>query len=253
MIDTHAHLNDKHYNDILPEVIARAQDAGLTGIINVGFDLASSQRAVELAEEHDWMYAAVGVHPHTASEVDQAMLEQLIALAQHERVVAIGEIGLDYHYENPDRESQKRVFLAQLKIARELDLPVIIHSRDATADTVEILQDHRDNRCVLHCFSGSLETAKIYLEMGHYISFAGPITFKNARNLTKVAAGIPLERLFIETDCPYLAPVPNRGKPNEPAWVRHVADKLAELQEVSPERVIAQTTANASKFFNITP
>lgn len=251
MIDSHAHLNDPRYDSILDDVIARAQAAGVEGIINIGYDLPSSRRAVELAQEYGWMYAVVGIHPHDADGVTPEIMVELEALAKEKGVVAIGETGLDYYYDNSPRDIQRKVFRAQLDLARRLDLPVVIHSREATQDTLEIIKENPDNRYLLHCYSQSLESAKIYLDLGCFISFAGPITFKNADKLRKVAAAIPLERLLIETDCPYLAPVPHRGKTNEPAWVKFVAEKLAELHNISLEELIEITNNNTREFFNL--
>lgn len=251
MIDSHAHLNDPHYDQILPEVIIRAQQAGIEGIINVGFDIPSSYRAVALADEYEWMYAVIGIHPHYAEQVSAKDIKELEKLAEHRKVVGIGETGLDYYYDNSPREQQKLVFYQHLELAKKLDLPVVVHSRDAAKDTLDILKEHPKHTCVLHCYSGSLETARIYLDMGHYISFAGPITFKNANRIRQVAANISLNRLLIETDCPYLAPVPKRGQDNEPAWVVYVAEKMAELHNVTLDELKAVTTENTRNFFRI--
>lgn len=251
MIDSHAHLNDPRFDSILDDVIARAEAAGVEGIINIGYDLPSSRRAVELAETYDWMYAVVGIHPHEADEVTPQTMVELEQLAKAEQVVAIGETGLDYYYDNSPRKIQQQVFHAHLDLAKRLGLPVVIHSREATQDTIEIIKAHPENRFLLHCFSQSLESAKIYLDLGCYISFAGPITFKNAEKLRRIAAAVPLDRLMIETDCPYLAPVPYRGKTNEPAWVKYVAEKLAELHKISIEELVAVTTKNTREFFNL--
>ncbi len=250
MIDSHAHLNDPHYDEILPQVVARAKQAGVIGIINVGYDIASSRKAIDLADEYECMYAAIGVHPHHAQDVTEPDLETIRQMAVHPKVLAIGEIGLDYFYDNSPRLRQQEVFRQQIKLAEELGLPVVIHSREAAKDTLDIVQEHANSRCLFHCYSGSLEFAKIYLDMGHYISFAGPITFNNANRLRQVAANIPLERLLIETDCPYLAPVPNRGRTNEPAWVKYVAEKLAELHGISYEEMKKITVSNTEAFFD---
>lgn len=251
MIDSHAHLNDSRFDKILPEVLERAKDAGVKQIINVGSDLSSSRRAIELAQEYESMHAVVGFHPHDAKLANQETMAELIELAKAKKVVAIGETGLDYHYDNSPRDQQRQVFHWHLEIAEQLDLPVVIHSRDATEDTIKILKQHPRNRCLLHCYSGSWETAQIYLNMGYYISFAGPITFKNAHKLRAVAAQVPLDRVMIETDCPYLAPEPYRGKTNEPAWVRSVAVKLAELHELPLDKIITATENNTKTFFDL--
>jgi len=253
LIDSHAHLNDPDFESDLGQVIQRAQAAGVTGIINIGYDLPSSRRAVELAAEYDWMYAVAGVHPHYARKVTPEMMAELEQLAHAQQIVAIGETGLDYYYDNSPRQIQQQVFHAHLQLAKKYDLPVVVHSRDATQDTLSIIKEHPGNRYLMHCYSQSLETAKLYLDLGCYISFAGPVTFKNAHKLRQVAAAVPLDRLLIETDCPYLAPVPHRGQRNEPAWVKHVAEKLAELHNVPVEELIAATTANTQAFFAIKP
>lgn len=251
MIDSHAHLNDSRFEDQLPEVVARAEEAGVEKIINIGYDLLSSRRAIGLAQEYSSMYAVVGIHPHDAKRASEGTMADLIKLAASNEVVAIGETGLDYHYDNSPRDLQQKVFHWHLEIAEALNLPVVIHSRDATEDTVNILKQHPNNRCLLHCYSGSWETAQIYLAMGYYISFAGPITFKNAHKLRNVAAQVPLDRVLIETDCPYLAPEPHRGKSNEPAFVIHVAEKLAELHETSLDKLVAATKSNTKLFFDL--
>ncbi len=251
MFDSHAHLNDEQFAMDLPDVLRRADEVGIEGIINIGFDLASSQRAVALAEEHAKLYAVVGVHPHDAVTMDADVCRQLETMAAHPKVVALGETGLDYYYDHSPRDTQAAVFREHFQLARELGKPLVIHSRDAAADTMAVIQDNADVACVLHCYSGSLEMAEQYLALGHVISFAGPITFKNASRVRKVAAGVPLERTLIETDCPYLAPVPYRGKRNEPSYVLKVAEQLAELHNVSLDEVIRQTTANTKTFFGI--
>lgn len=251
MIDSHAHLNDPHFDNILSEVVERAQQAGVKKIINVGFDIRSSYRAVELANQYSSMYAVIGVHPHDAKNVSNNSISELRQLAKDQKVVAIGETGLDYYYDHSPRNQQQTAFHQHLELAAELSLPVVVHSRDAAKDTHDIISEHPENKCLLHCYSGSLETARMYLDMGHYISFAGAITFKNAVKLRRVAANIPVERLLIETDCPYLAPEPHRGKPNEPAWVAYVAEKLAELHAIATDELKAITEQNTNTFFRL--
>ncbi|HPT82662.1 MAG TPA: TatD family hydrolase [Limnochordia bacterium] len=251
MIDSHAHLNDPRFQSDLPEVVARAQEAGVRHIVNVGYDLASSQLAVELAERFPGLWAVVGLHPHDARLWDDQLRSQLKDLAGHPKVLAIGETGLDYYYDNSPRETQREVFRRQLSLAEELDLPCVIHSREAAQDTLEIMREYPQVRCLLHCYSGSLEMADLYLELGCYFSFGGPITFQNANRLRTVAAGIPLERILLETDCPYLTPHPHRGKRNEPAYLGLIAEKLGEIHGVSVEEVARITAANTRQFFRM--
>lgn len=252
MIDSHAHLNDPRFAEDLDEVIARAKEAGVHTITNIGYDLASSRRAVALAEQYTGFWAVVGLHPHDARLWNEGMLRAFTELAQHPRVVAIGEIGLDYHYDNSPRDKQREVFRAQLALARKLGLPAVIHSRDASRDTVEIIEEFPDVNCLLHCYSGSWETAEIYRQLGHFFSFGGPITFKNAHKLRSVAQRISAERLLVETDCPYLTPHPFRGKRNEPAYLPYVVEKLAELHGLSVEEMINLTEENTRRFFRLT-
>lgn len=252
MIDSHAHLNDPRFRDDVGEVIERAKAAGVHTIINVGYDLASSQRAVELAEQYSGLWAVIGLHPHDSRLWNEEMLLAFTKLAGHPRVVAIGETGLDYHYDNSPRDKQREVFRKQLTLAGTLGLPAVIHSRDATQDTVEIIEEFPDVNCLLHCYSGSFETAEIYAKLGHFFSFGGPITFKNAHKLRGVAQQISVERLLVETDCPYLTPHPFRGKRNEPAYLPYIVEKLAELHGLTVEGMIRVTEENTRRFFRLT-
>jgi TatD DNase family protein len=257
-IDSHAHIDGPEYDADRPEVILRAREAGVTTILNVGTGDPHSgafERAVQLANDHQEIFAAIGVHPHDAKLYDDAAEARILSLiAAHPRILAWGEIGLDYHYDNSPRDIQRRVFQRQLEAARVCDLPVVIHTRSADADTFEILR-HAYQRTarggIMHCFGGSLELARAAIDLGFYISFAGNITFKKAENLRAVAAQIPRERLLIETDCPYLTPVPFRGKRNEPARVVEVARCLAEIHEISLEEVGRITTANFAAIFRL--
>ncbi|HHY09933.1 MAG TPA: TatD family hydrolase [Firmicutes bacterium] len=251
MIDSHAHLNDPRFEEDLPAVLERAKAAGVRAIINIGYDLVSSKKAVELAAKYPQLYAVIGVHPHDAKTYDQGIEESLKELAKQPKVVAIGETGLDYHYDNSPRAVQREVFQKQLLLAGELNLPAVIHSRDASQDTLEILRKFPGQPCLLHCYSGSFETAEQYLKLGHYFSFAGPITFKNATRLRGVAKRLPLKRLMIETDCPYLAPQPRRGRRNEPAYLPYIAEKLAEIHGRSREDVERITAENTENFFRL--
>ncbi len=251
MIDSHAHLNDPAFEQDLAEVIARAKDAGVDMIINVGYDLTSSRLAVELTESFPGLWAVVGLHPHDAKLWTKESRDRLKEMANHPKVVAIGEAGLDYHYDHSPRDVQRYVFREQLALARELAMPVVIHSREATKDTIDIVGEFPDLSCLLHCYSGSLETAKMYESMGHFFSFGGPITFTNAHKLRDIVSGIPLERVLLETDCPYLSPHPYRGRRNEPAHLPLVAEKLAEVHGCTIEDVVRQTAENTRNFFGL--
>ena len=250
-IDSHAHIDGSEFDADREAVIKRARDAGVSTILNVGTGDPHSgalERAVELAEHHDGIYTAVGTHPHDAKLYDDKAEEKIKALIkQSSRVVAWGEIGLDFHYDHSPRDVQREVFRRQLRAARELSLPVIVHTREAEEDTVEILRSEWagwELPGVMHCFSGSARLAEQCVELGFMISFSGIVTFKKAAELRAVARDLPIERLLIETDCPYLAPVPYRGKRNEPAYVVEVARCLAELRGMSLEEMARATTAN---------
>ena len=251
-IDTHAHLCDEKFDEDRVEVIARAAEAGVAQIISMGDTMAASAQVVADAEQYPALYAAVGVHPESACVLSDAERAQLLAWANHPKVVAIGEIGLDYYWEKDPqvRAVQREMFVTQLDIARAAGLPVCIHDREAHGDTLAILRTEGQGVTgVLHCYSGSLEMARALWKMGYYIGIDGPLTFKNAAKLPDIVREAPLERLLIETDSPYLAPVPRRGKRNEPAYVAFVAAKIAELREESVEEVAAYTTENARRLY----
>lgn len=249
--DSHAHLDEDCFQPDFDEILANMRENGVTNLMNIGFDLASSERSIRLSEQYDWIYAAIGSHPDDAAQVDGARIEAYRRLAKHPRVKAIGEIGLDYHYEDPVREVQKEAFRMQLELARELDLPVVVHEREAHGDAMEILKDFPTVRGVFHCFSGSVELARELVKRGWYIGLTGVVTFKNARKAVEVAQSVPLERLVIETDCPYMAPVPYRGKRNDPSYVPLVAQKIAELRGLTAEEVGTATAENAKRLFRI--
>lgn len=253
LFDSHAHLNDRKFDNDRDAVIKRAYESGVTMIMNPGADYESSVDAVKLAETYDFMYAAVGIHPHDADTMDDMMLSLIKAMARKEKVKAIGEIGLDYHYDFSPRETQKKWFRQQVKLAIKLNLPVIIHDREANDDVMRILkeEDAFKTGVLMHCFSGSAELARQYIKLGAYISIAGPVTFKNSRKLNEVVEMIPLNRLMIETDSPYLTPVPFRGKRNESMHVRYVAEKIAEIKNITFEEVAQATMENAKKYFGI--
>lgn len=259
-IDSHCHIDGPDYDADRDEVIARALAAGVKTMLNVGTGDPHSgafERTVALAEKHHEIYTAVGVHPHDAKLFDDAAEQRLSSLVKgSKRVVAWGEIGLDYHYDHSPREVQRTVFQRQLKLARELNLPVIIHSREADEDTVSILREELsgyERAGVLHCFGGSLQMARAALDLGFYVSFAGNLTFKKAEELREVARQLPLERLMVETDCPYLTPVPFRGKRNEPARVVETAACLAMLHGREVSEAARVTTDNFARLFGVPP
>jgi TatD DNase family protein len=253
LFDTHVHLNAEQFNEDLQEVIDRAQAEGVERMVVVGFDRPTITKAIELCETYDFIYASVGWHPVDAIDMKPEDLEWLRELSAHPKVVALGEMGLDYHWDKSPKDIQKEVFKKQIQLAKEVQLPIIIHNREATSDIVEILKEEGAAEVggIMHCFSGSVETAKECLDMNFYISLGGPVTFKNAKKPKEVAEAIPLDRLLIETDCPYLAPHPYRGKRNEPAYVKLVAEQIAELKGISYDEVAKVTTENAKKLFDI--
>ena len=251
-IDTHAHLNYTDQYGDPDELIAAMREQGVDKTIAVGFDLPSSQAAAETAERYDGVYFAPGIHPSETEGATDANYAALQALLSREKAVAVGETGLDYHYEQTNASVQKQAFLRQLQLAHDHRLPLIIHSRDAAADTLNFLREHRDlltYGAVMHCFSGSVEMAKAYLDLGLYISFAGPVTFKNARGLTEVAKFVPADRLLSETDSPYLAPEPLRGTVNTPCNVRLIVRKFAELRGEYEEATANTIARNAHTLF----
>lgn len=253
LFDSHAHIVDSKFNKDRDQVIQRAREAGVDYIMNPGADYESSLQAIALAEKYDFIYAAVGVHPHDAKSLDDMMLSLLKAMARKDKVKAIGEIGLDYHYDHSPRDLQKYWFEKQLLMAKELELPVIIHDRDANQDVFDILSKVQsfETGVLLHCYSGSAELAEEYVKKGAYISLAGPVTFKNARKPLEVVETVPLDRLMIETDAPYLTPEPYRGKRNESAYVSYVAKKFAEIKGCSYQEIAQATMENAKSFFKI--
>ncbi len=255
LFDSHAHLNDPQFADDLPETIRRAEENGVKKIAVVGFDEESSRNAVALARQYDAVYAIVGLHPHDAEGFGDGAEAALATWAREEKVVAIGEIGLDYYRDLSPRIVQQIAFRRQLNLAQEMDMPVSIHCRDAMEDLVQILQREKQGRYqgVFHCYSGSYEQALPLLEMGFYLSIAGPVTFPNAKKLPRIVSEAPLERLLIETDSPYLAPQTHRGKRNEPAYVRFVAEEIAKLRGISFEKVAEATYVNACHLFRIPP
>ena len=254
LFDTHSHMDDERFDADRDALLEQIHTGGVGYIVNPGADLESSARAVELAHRYSYIYAAVGVHPHDTDAMDEEKIAALRAWAKDDRVVAIGEIGLDYYYDNSDREAQRYWFERQLELACEVGLPVIIHDRDAHGDCMEILKKGGVERCggVMHCYSGSVEMAKEVLGLGMYISIAGPVTFQNSAKLPEVAAMVPQDRLLIETDSPYLTPEPYRGQRNHSGHVALVAQKIAQIRGMTVEEAARITAENAKRLFQIT-
>jgi len=253
LIDTHCHLDFDQFEEDRDQVIVRAQSSGVKKIIIPAIDLVNCRKVLDLADRYDCVYAAIGVHPNSTSKWDDEWLAKLRAMASHETVVAIGEIRLDYYRDWSPQSLQQQAFEAQLDLADQLDLPVIIHNREADDHVLDHLIANGSLRGVLHSFSGSTKLASAALDIGFYLGFTGPITFKKANDLRDVARDVPLNRVLIETDAPYLAPQEFRGKRNEPGYVKYVAAKLAELNELSVEEVGNVTTGNACRLFNLSP
>ncbi len=254
LIDTHCHLTFEGLAENVAAVIERSKAAGVTGWITVGTDPQENQKAVELASKFENMYAAVGIHPHDARTVTADTLKELREIAQHKKIVAIGETGLDYHYNFSSHDEQKSVFAEHLKIAAELNLPVVVHCREAFDETMEILEQHSSNvkKVVFHCFSGSAEEAETILDKGFYISFTGVVTFKNAETIREAAQIVPMDRLMVETDCPYMSPEPMRKqKINEPALMVHTARRLAELKGMDLGDFAEAVTTTSKTFFGL--
>ncbi|MBQ9791748.1 MAG: TatD family hydrolase [Clostridia bacterium] len=255
LIDTHAHLTDENYADHLDEMIASFKNDGLEKVFTVGYDLDSSKKCVEIAEKYDNVYAIIGVHPDDSLSYTDEVEKELTNLAKSKKVIAIGEIGLDYHNSPKIKDTQKIVFVKQLELADKLGLPIVIHNRDSIGDCLSILKEHKDllnHGGIVHCFSESYESYKEIKKLGLKIAFGGNLTFKNAVNGPKVATLCDIEDVVFETDCPYLTPVPHRGLfPNEPKYTMCVAEKFASLRGESVEEVIKKTTENVYKLFNI--
>ena len=253
LFDTHCHLSDEKFVDDIDAVFENMRQAGVELAVNVGDGSADEQPVLELADKHPGLYAATGVHPQDALKFESDSLDKLRVWLSHPKTVALGEIGLDYYYDNAPHEVQLDVFYKQLTLAREIGKPVIMHIRDGHGDALNLLRAHKNElpAGVMHCFSGSVEVAREYLNMGFYISFAGPVTFKNAAKLPDVAKYVPADRILVETDSPYLAPVPMRGRRCEPQYVEYVAECLAGLFGVDKAHVARQTTANAVRLFRL--
>lgn len=252
LFDTHAHMDDRAFDEDRAELLSTLPDQGLALVMNPGCSLESSRNAVRLASEYDYIYAAVGSHPDASDEVNDAVLAEYRKLCKlNPKVKAIGEIGLDYHYEDIPREIQLKAFRAQMELARELGLPVIVHERDAHEDGMAVVRDFPEVTGVFHCYSGSAEMARQLVDKGWYIGFTGVLTFKNARKAIEVASSIPLERIVLETDCPYMAPEPFRGRRNDPGKLYRMAEKLAEIRGLPVEEVQSITVENGRKLYRI--
>ncbi|MGI6120194.1 MAG: TatD family hydrolase [Desulfosporosinus sp.] len=249
--DSHAHLDDPVFLKDFEQVVARIRSAGVSRVTNIGCDLPTSEQSVKLARDYNFIYAAIGVHPHFAEGATDDTWEKLLLLAKKPKVLAWGEIGLDYYRDLSPRPVQKKVFIQQIKLANEVGLPIVIHDRDAHQDVLTIIKTHPPKfGGIFHCYSGSWEMAKILLNLGFYLSFAGPVTYKNARQAVEVAGKAPLDRILVETDSPYLPPEPRRGKRNEPTYVREIVKKIAAIKNLPFEEVALQTMRNAETIFN---
>ena len=251
LFDTHAHMNDPAFDDDREVVLLGLKDKGVDRMMNVGCCLDSSKDCIAMAEKYPFVYASVGSHPDSADEVDEAVIEQYRKMAQHPKVKAIGEIGLDYYYETIPREIQQKAFRMQMELAREISMPVIVHERNAHDDGMRIAKEYKGVTGVFHCYSGSAEMARQLVDMGWYIGFTGVLTFKNARKAVETAQRIPLERIVLETDCPFMAPEPFRGRRNDPGYLYRMAERLAEIRGICVEEVQAVTTENAKKLYRI--
>ena len=259
LIDTHCHLNFHKYSNDRDAVLQRARDAGVNRVIIPAIDLTSCQEALDLSQQYDGIYVAVGIHPNSTADFNDTMLNKIRAWASHDKVISIGEIGLDYHWDKSPKAVQRKAFEQQLELASELDLPVIIHNREASDDVMAVLEQWvttladslKDRPGVLHSFSAPADIAKRALAIGFYLGFTGPITFKKADDLRAIAKTVPLNRILVETDGPFLTPHPYRGRRNEPAYVQYMTEKLAELHDVSVEQMAHQTTINAERLFKL--
>lgn len=252
LFDTHAHFDDEQFDADRDEVLKSLKSYGVGNIVNIGSSMKTSRTSVALAEKYDFVYATVGVHPSETGELCEADIEELKRLAANPKVRAIGEIGLDYHYPDDVKPSiQKKWFARQLELAKELDMPVVIHDRESKGECLEILKEHKISNGVVHCFSGSAETAREILKLGMMISFTGVLTFKNAKKAIAACAAVPLDRLMIETDCPYMSPEPHRGRRNFSGYVEFVARKMAEIKDVSYDELVNITERNAKRFYGI--
>ena len=249
--DSHAHYDDERFDEDRETLIESLKEKGVDFVVNAAADMKSCHTSLQLAEKYPFIYSSVGVHPHDVKDLTETDIEEMRELAKHKKVVAIGEIGLDYYYDNSPREEQRIWFKRQLQLAKELNLPVIIHSREASQETFDIIMESGVKEGVIHCFSGSYELAKEYVKKGFYIGVGGSLTFKNAKKTVKVVEGIGLEHIVIETDCPYLTPVPHRGERNDSSYLKFVVQKIAQIKGISEAEVKMVSSQNAKKLFRI--
>lgn len=247
--ESHAHYDDGRFKNDREEILNLLPSCGIDYVINVGCDMKSSRESIKMAEKYDYIYAAVGVHPHDAENMKESDLDEIRQMSNHKKVVAIGEIGLDFYYDNSPRDVQRYWFKRQLEIIKELNKPVIIHSRDASQETFDIIKESGVKKGVIHCYSGSAQMAMDYVKMGFYIGVGGVVTFSNAKKLVEVVEAIQLEQILIETDSPYLSPIPNRGKRNDSRNLQFVVEKIAKIKDISPEKVANITKLNAKQLF----
>ena len=253
LFDTHAHLNDEAFDADRDELIRSLPERGISRVMDIACDVRRVEATIALIDSYPFVYGAVGMHPHDASEMTEPLFNAIRGYMQHEKMLAVGEIGLDYHYDFSPRDVQRKWFDAQLSLAKELDAPVVLHIREAFGDGMDMLRAHRNGlRGVMHCFSGSYETARDCIDMGLYIAFGGALTFQNAKNLRETAARLPLDRLLLETDCPYLTPTPHRSKRNDPTYMVHTANVLAGLFGLPAEDIAQITYRNALDVFGLT-
>lgn len=250
IFDSHAHYTDSKFEDIRKETLDSLTESGVSGVINCSTNVENCLETLELCNTYNYIYGAVGIHPEDIDGLESDYLDNLRKFSNHPKCVAVGEIGLDYYWRQDNKKEQKRIFIEQIKLANELGLPVIVHDREAHEDTLNILKEYKP-KGVVHCFSGSKETAKEILKLGMYIGFGGALTFKNAKKPVEAAEIIPIDKLLLETDCPYMAPVPMRGKINLSSYIPYVAEKLAEIKGISPQKILNITAENAKTLFGI--
>ena len=251
LFDTHAHYDDRRFDKDRETLLASMPEQGVGYVCNIGCDMPTSRQSIALAEAHDHVYAVVGIHPHNAADAVDADYAELEQMSRHAKVLALGEMGLDYHYDFSPRDVQRQVFVRQMELAGRLQMPVVIHEREACQDVLEVVRQHKVCRGVYHCYSGSAETARELVQLGYYLGFNGVITFDNARRSHEVIRSVPLERLLLETDCPYLTPVPHRGKRNDSGLMKYSLQKMAELRGLTPEEMARITTENALRFYGL--